>query len=94
MRLVVLILPHYENQVKTKHVESSLVPRLDEGSSPSISTTRTNHQPLTNEWGKRWGKIKRNAQFRAFLFLLYIMNERNDSEMSHKFKHDLVLTGY
>ena len=31
-------MPIDENQVKTKHVESLLVPRLDEGSIPSIST--------------------------------------------------------
>ena len=41
MRLVVFGLPHHENQVKTKHVESSLIPRLDEGSSPSSSTIMT-----------------------------------------------------
>ena len=35
---MVLILPAHENQVGNKHVESTLVPRLDEGSSPSIST--------------------------------------------------------
>lgn len=39
--MVVLILPIDENQVKTKHVESLLVPRLDEGSIPSISTNGT-----------------------------------------------------
>ena len=31
-------LPQLENQLETKHVESSLVPRLDEGSNPSSST--------------------------------------------------------
>ena len=31
-------LPKVENQVTTKHVESLLVPRLDEGSNPSSST--------------------------------------------------------
>ena len=36
--MVVSILLPDENQVETKHVESSLVPRLDEGSNPSIST--------------------------------------------------------
>ena len=36
--MVVLILPTVENQVKTKHVESILVPRLDESSNLSIST--------------------------------------------------------
>ena len=36
--MVVSILLSDENQVETKHVESSLVPRLDEGSNPSIST--------------------------------------------------------
>jgi len=35
---VVSCLSPLENQVETKHVESSLVPRLDEGSSPSSST--------------------------------------------------------
>jgi len=39
--LVVSILLSDENQVETKHVESSLVPRLDEGSNPSISTNST-----------------------------------------------------
>ena len=29
---------YFENQNKAKHVESELVPRLDEGSSPSSST--------------------------------------------------------
>ena len=38
MRLVVYGLPHHENKAKTKHVESTLVPRLDEGSNPSSST--------------------------------------------------------
>lgn len=38
MALVVTCLCHHENQEATKHVESSLVPRLDEGSSPSSST--------------------------------------------------------
>ena len=33
-----LSLPY--NQVETKHVESTLVPRLDEGSSPSNSTIK------------------------------------------------------
>ena len=42
MRLVVFGLPRHENQVKTKHVESSLIPRLDEGSSPSSSTQVSN----------------------------------------------------
>jgi len=31
-------LPAVENQAKTKHVETLLVPRLDEGSNPSSST--------------------------------------------------------
>lgn len=34
----------------------------------SSSTTPTDYQPLTNEWGKKWGKINGNAQFWAFLF--------------------------
>ena len=38
MPLAVFRLRHHENQWKNKHVESTLVPRLDEGSSPSIST--------------------------------------------------------
>ena len=38
MALVVTCLCRHKNQVATKHVESSLVPRLDEGSSPSSST--------------------------------------------------------
>ena len=38
MWLVVFCLPLHENQEKTKRVESSLVPRLDEGSNPSSST--------------------------------------------------------
>ena len=38
MWLVVFCLPLLENQEKTKRVESSLVPRLDEGSNPSSST--------------------------------------------------------
>ena len=44
LRLVVSCLFQLENQEETKHVESSLVPRLDEGSSPSSSTMyyRTN----------------------------------------------------
>ena len=37
--MVVVILLCVENQVMTKHVESLLVPRLDEGSTPSSSTT-------------------------------------------------------
>ena len=38
MPLAVFRLRHHENQWKNKHVESTLVPRLDEGSSPSSST--------------------------------------------------------
>ena len=41
MGLAVFCLPHHENQEKTKRVESSLVPRLDEGSNPSSSTMVT-----------------------------------------------------
>lgn len=37
-RLVVPNLSVVENQVGTKHVETLLVPRLDEGSNPSSST--------------------------------------------------------
>jgi len=44
--LAVSDLRRHENQAETKHVESSLVPRLDEGSSPSISTP-TKHQAET-----------------------------------------------
>lgn len=44
--MVVLILPTVENQVKTKHVESILVPRLDESSNLSISTKATDYQWL------------------------------------------------
>ena len=40
MWLVAFCLPLHENQVKAKHVESSLVPRLDEGSNPSSSTKK------------------------------------------------------
>ena len=43
--LVVFSLLQHENQVKTKHVESALVPRLDEGSTPSSSTMYTGHSP-------------------------------------------------
>lgn len=43
--LGVSTLPADENQQETKHVESTLVPRLDEGSSPSISTMCTGHSP-------------------------------------------------
>ncbi len=35
-----LVRLYLENQNKAKHVESELVPRLDEGSSPSSSTGR------------------------------------------------------
>ena len=35
-----MILLIVENEVKTKHVETLLVPRLDEGSIPSISTKK------------------------------------------------------
>ena len=38
--LVALVLQRHENQVKDKHVESTLVPRLDEGSIPSSSTRK------------------------------------------------------
>ncbi len=41
MLLVVSGLHHPDNQLETKHVESSLVPRLDEGSNPSSSTVTT-----------------------------------------------------
>ena len=43
--MVVSCLLHDENQVETKHVETTLVPRLDEGSNPSISTKCSGHSP-------------------------------------------------
>ena len=39
---------YFENQNKAKHVESELVPRLDEGSNPSSSTSRKS-QKATND---------------------------------------------
>lgn len=36
-----------DNQSEDKHVESSLVPRLDEGSNPSSSTNRVDNQIIT-----------------------------------------------
>ena len=44
-----LVRLYLENQNKAKHVESKLVPRLDEGSSPS-SSTNTNTQSYKNVW--------------------------------------------
>ncbi len=40
-----------------------------QGSNPCLSATLADYQPLANEWGKKWGKIKGNAQFWAFLFV-------------------------
>ena len=48
MPLAVFRLRHHENQWKNKHVESTLVPRLDEGSSPSISTKKRLPNTLLN----------------------------------------------
>lgn len=41
MDLVVRVLIHLENLNRNKHVESVWLPCLDEGSTPSISTSRT-----------------------------------------------------
>lgn len=38
------VLPFPDNQSEDKHVESKLVPRLDEGSNPSISTKALDYQ--------------------------------------------------
>lgn len=35
-----------DNQSEDKHVESSLVPRLDEGSNPSSSTNKIDNQVI------------------------------------------------
>lgn len=40
--LVALVLHGHENLSEDKHVESLLVPRLDEGSTPSWSTKKRN----------------------------------------------------
>lgn len=40
MWLAVFGLPDHEKQSENTHVESTLVPRLDEGSSPSNSTIK------------------------------------------------------
>lgn len=47
--------------------------KVDEknGGSTCLSATLTDYQPLANEWGKKWGKINGNAQFWAFLFVLW-----------------------
>ena len=42
-----LVRLYFENQNKAKHVESELVPRLDEGSSPSSSTINADNQCFT-----------------------------------------------
>ena len=69
LRLVVSCLFQLENQEETKHVESSLVPRLDEGSSPSSSTTHTDCQALAKVWGKKWGKNSRKMPFGVSSFV-------------------------
>ena len=43
----VVSLPPDQNQQPTKHVESLLIPRLDEGSSPSSSTNKPDYQVIT-----------------------------------------------
>lgn len=50
--MAVFSLPPHEKQLKTKHVESSLVPRLDEGSSPSSSTWRVGQIPANKSPNK------------------------------------------
>ena len=45
------------------------------GTGSSSSTTLTECQSLTNEWGKKRGKIKGNAQIGAFFFLRLNQNE-------------------
>lgn len=47
---MVLNLSAVENQVRTKHVETLVVPRLDEGSNPSISTKN----PPLSRFGERY----------------------------------------
>ena len=63
--MVVSILLSDENQVETKHVESSLVPRLDEGSNPSISTWRVGQIPANKSLNKT--KPQNINQFCGFL---------------------------
>ena len=50
--LVVSCLCQHENQIETKHVESLLVPRLDEGSNPSSSTWRVGQIPANKSLNK------------------------------------------
>ena len=63
--LVVFSLLQHENQVKTKHVESALVPRLDEGSTPSSSTQRVGQIPANKSLNKT--KPQNFNQFCGFL---------------------------
>jgi len=50
--LVVSGLAQLENQLETTHVESSLIPRLDEGSNPSSSTWHFGRIPANKSLNK------------------------------------------
>ena len=65
-------MPDSDKQVTTKHVESPLVPRLDEGSNPSTSTIPTGNQPPTKRWGNFRGKNTEKRPFRGAFLVLYM----------------------
>ena len=70
-----LVRLYLENQNKAKHVESELVPRLDEGSSPSSSTGRIRHkatkhrQTVQIERFERFFYCEFTIQFLRFHFI-------------------------
>ena len=48
-------LPWHENQAETTHVESLLIPRLDEGSIPSSSTKSASYADMSDTFATSGG---------------------------------------
>lgn len=69
---MVVRLPEHENQAATTHVESSLVPRLDGGSSPPNSTIVLENQAIVqimHKYTHKGIKAKHSKKCFAFIFL-------------------------
>lgn len=70
--------PLHENQPETTHVESTLIPRLDEGSNPSSSTWRVGQIPANKSLNKT--KPQNINQFCGFSCLKMTTQDRHRTE--------------
>ena len=88
MRSVAPVLPHHENEVGDKHVESGSIPRLDESSTLSSSTNNANNQcvvKITPDFTPK--KVKPGVLF------LYAWNKPSNELEFHRLTPRLCLQG-